>query len=393
MRFRIMRPAVAAMGFVAAAGILAGGLALRPAFAGGSFQVGPNSVVHCTSNSPCQTYSNQGHSIGVEGVNTNSAFSGAGVYGSGTNGGYGVNGYSLNNVGVNGQSTNNAGVSGTNGNGFWGIYGYGSGGAEAVHGQSTDSYGGDFTSVSATGLTGFSESAEGAFILNASSSPALSVLGSTGDGLDAASGNSGGYVLNVSNQAFQAGDGIVSYGYYIGETDRSNSYPWLATDQNNSDLAYLTVGGEMLTHGGYGTFSKTRNGDVTTAFASESTSPTIEDNGTAHMVSGTAVVRLGSAFADTMDTGRAYQVMLTPDGDTRGLYIASKTPTAFVVREVQGGRATLDFDYHIYATKVGSANVHMVEMTPAQVKAFEPKAPMYKVTMPKYVNRDRVVKH
>jgi hypothetical protein len=67
--------------------------------------------------------------------------------------------------------------------------------------------------------------------------------------------------------------------------------------------------------------------------------------------------------------------MLTPDGDTKGLFVASKSPSGFVVREVQGGHATISFDYHIYATSLGQAGQRMTELTPAQSAAVMPHAP------------------
>jgi hypothetical protein len=172
----------------------------------------------------------------------------------------------------------------------------------------------------------------------------------------------------------------VTYGYYIGDVDRSNTYPWLAQDGSGNDLDFTDASGNMYVHGSYLNFAKTRNGNVAMAYTPKSTSPTVEDNGTAHLVNGTAVVQLGSAFADTIDMSRAYQVMITPDGDTRGLFVASKSPTSFVVREVQGGRGTLDFDYHIYASQAGEAGVRMTEMTVAQAKAIEPHAPAAKLS-------------
>ena len=42
-------------------------------------------------------------------------------------------------------------------------------------------------------------------------------------------------------------------------------------------------------------------------------------------------------------------MFLTPLGDTRGLYVSAKSPRSFTVRETQGGRATLAFDYRIVA--------------------------------------------
>jgi hypothetical protein len=67
--------------------------------------------------------------------------------------------------------------------------------------------------------------------------------------------------------------------------------------------------------------------------------------------------------------------MLTPDGDTRGLYVARKSATSFVVREVQGGQGTLAFDYHIYAAGLGQAGERMTEMSPSQAAMRMPHAP------------------
>jgi hypothetical protein len=84
------------------------------------------------------------------------------------------------------------------------------------------------------------------------------------------------------------------------------------------------------------------------AYASESATATIEDVGTGRLVDGVANVRIDPALAALMDHGR-YYVFLTPLGDTRGLYVSHKAAAGFQVREVEGGRASLDFDYRIVA--------------------------------------------
>jgi hypothetical protein len=95
------------------------------------------------------------------------------------------------------------------------------------------------------------------------------------------------------------------------------------------------------------------------------TAPIINDSGT--YLNGPIILASNHATAGYGVEGLAYgsgaglygQVMITPDGDTRGLYVASKTATAFVVREVQGGRGSFAFDYHIYATTLGHARERM----------------------------------
>jgi hypothetical protein len=50
-----------------------------------------------------------------------------------------------------------------------------------------------------------------------------------------------------------------------------------------------------------------------------------------------------------MDRSADYYVSLTPLGDTRGLYVNAKSPAGFAVRETQGGRSGIAFDYRIVA--------------------------------------------
>jgi hypothetical protein len=42
------------------------------------------------------------------------------------------------------------------------------------------------------------------------------------------------------------------------------------------------------------------------------------------------------------------------------------------VREVQGGRGTFDFDYHIYATQLGAAGAHMMMAPPPNIPVVQP---------------------
>ena len=69
------------------------------------------------------------------------------------------------------------------------------------------------------------------------------------------------------------------------------------------------------------------------------------------------------------------------DGDTRGLYVASKSATAFVVREVQGGRGNFGFDYHIYASEIGHAGERMTMVSGSSLAA--PHAPRLNVPVAK----------
>jgi hypothetical protein len=100
---------------------------------------------------------------------------------------------------------------------------------------------------------------------------------------------------------------------------------------------------------------RSSEGQQVLTYASESASATIEDVGTARMFAGMANVAIDPSFASVMDRSSPYYVFLTPLGDTRGLYVSVKTPSGFQVRETQGGRSRLEFDYRIVARPLDAA--------------------------------------
>lgn len=398
MRFLSIKPALGAAAIVAAAGALAAGAALMPASAG-STGPNPDAIVKCTSSSPCQTYKNTGLGAALEGINTkntvvaNGLLGSAGTFGNGVAGFAGTSGNGL--AGTGG----NTGVSGTGGN--WGVFGFANAsGAIGVEGQSDNGTGVEGFSVASNGVEAFSEEGAGLFALDADSNPAIVALGSTGDAIDATAGAGGNdqVALRGTNLGDNGSDGNGAdiEGSYIGVISRNvagQGYPLVAADSNGTDLMFVDSAGDLFYHGGLFNFARTSGGGVSTTYGARSASPTIEDNGTAQMVNGMATVQLDPAFAHSIDGHQAYQVMLTPDGDTKGLFIASKSPTSFVVREVQGGRSTLSFDYHIYGQALGQAGRRMVEMTQAEAARMMPHAPHVTVKLParvipKYVHHN-----
>jgi hypothetical protein len=74
----------------------------------------------------------------------------------------------------------------------------------------------------------------------------------------------------------------------------------------------------------------------------------MEDVGEAHLVNGRAFVPIDAALADVIDLRGGYHVFVTPEGESNGLYVV-KGAGGFFVREQQGGRATLAFEYRIVA--------------------------------------------
>jgi hypothetical protein len=79
--------------------------------------------------------------------------------------------------------------------------------------------------------------------------------------------------------------------------------------------------------------------------------------------------------------------MLTPDGDTRACSSQAKALRVFVVREVQGGRGNLAFDYHIYATALGYANARMALMSHTAAASMMPRAATTRPTFQRHIVR------
>jgi hypothetical protein len=98
-------------------------------------------------------------------------------------------------------------------------------------------------------------------------------------------------------------------------------------------------------------------------YAVESPENWFEDFGSGELSNGVATVKLEPVFAQTVNLGADYHVFLTPNGDSRGLYISRKTPTSFEVRESGGGSSTLAFDYRILARRKGYETIRLADKT------------------------------
>jgi hypothetical protein len=88
-----------------------------------------------------------------------------------------------------------------------------------------------------------------------------------------------------------------------------------------------------------------------------------EDAGSAHLSNGEAVVDVEQTFGQTINTDINYHVFLTPNGDCKGLYVAQKSATSFVVRELGGGTSNIAFDYRIMAKRKGYEQIRLADRT------------------------------
>jgi len=351
-----------------------------PAVLSASTQIAPIDPT-CTSSSPCIEYDNNSTGQGMKGVSrqgngltgwtdwnsTSSSNSKYGVVGNdqSTSGafdggmlgksvrGAGVSGVSTNGVGVQGDSSGNNGIFGdSTAPGASGVYGQNDGGGYGVAGRVTKlGFPAVFADAGSTGSVGLSaQSLSGIGANVVGNSPALSVVGGSGDILDVCKSGTvnpcdGAHaVLSLNSTGyFTAGDGAFCAPGCIdiqasgGNIDIFGQYL-----KNNSCVA------------GCSAATVTSLGRAVTSYSAQEASPTIEDFGESQLVDGRAYVPLSSDFANVIDGRMNYLVFITPEGDNRGLFVTNRTRAGFAVHESQGGRSSLMFSYRIVATLLGS---------------------------------------
>jgi hypothetical protein len=299
-----------------------------------------------------------GQDLGTTGAQPNAgvggtSVEGTGVYGTSTSG-VGISGSSNSSVGVSGTSMSSYGVTGTStsgtgvsGGGVTGLAGAGSSESIVAYGQG----GGLFRGVN----TGFAD------VFDVADSGAVSAAGEILGGT-ASTYNIGvaglGPVYGVFGSATNtpaggAGVGAQSTGgnIFVGFNSSSQVF---AVDQNGN----VIISGQIYTSGSCSAgCAKTgdQSGRHIVSFTPVESEQTTEDFGSGQLRDGMARVQIASDFANTIDKHANYMVFLSPEGDTRGLFVSDKTPTGFAVHENQGGRATVAFSYRIVAKPYGVA--------------------------------------
>ncbi len=298
---------------------------------------------------------------GVEGDSSNGAF--GGVYGSATTGS-GVFGFSQYGIGVAASSfgTNAALYASTNAQGLADAIdavGYGGFGISASSAAFPGVYG---TSLSNDGVQGFTAS------LGSNGVSGISTQASDASCTPQCSGGDG--VLGLTDASTDGSGnlegGVEGSGYYsvLGVPATSGSYSFAGTDntgalQTTIDAeGNINTNGEVVSFAGISSVARTSHGLYSKSFGTQAMSHVLEDEHTATIANGSGVVRIDPAFTESVGSAD-YQVFLTPDGDCNGLYVAAKSATSFVVRELRGGHASLAFDYRIVGHPYGQSAERM----------------------------------
>jgi hypothetical protein len=305
---------------------------------------------------------------------TTCAKSGACVFGQNTSNGQGVLGTSAQGYGVSGKTTRpnstaknfGAGVLGqdlsSNGKFNVGLYGYSKRG-DGILGTSTN----------LVGIYGASNKSTGVFGTVSGGASPTGVYG-----VDGSNSTNGAGVAGQSS----VGTGIIgstlsssqSSTAIVAAAPNGNAFIFAGVGPSNNEVVSMdnqgniNISGQIFTNGScYSGCARHRA--AVRSYGMSAATPTLEDTGEAQLTGGTAVVRLDAAFYNATDPRLGYYVLITPEGDTRGLYVTHRTPNGFEVRENGGGRSSVPFAYRIVAHPFG-ANAPRLPMVETRSRAI-----------------------
>jgi hypothetical protein len=303
--------------------------------------------------------------LGTSNAIAGTATSGDGVdgYSDGANGVYGV---SSNGNGVYGDSYSSYGVAGYSGIGD-GVYG---------DAEGTGAGGSSFTGVSgytAAPTPGNAGTFGWAYALSAIYTFVTEFNFSSGVWGDAANPNDGttNYDAGVLGTADGAVAGLFANNSANNQTVEADNYDTsggtglFKVFKASTPRGVCGIGdGDLSCTGQVKALVSTGKGARTVeTYATQSAENWMEDYGTGDMRLGVAVVKIDPAFAETVSETPDYHVFLTPNADSKGLYVINKTPTSFEVRESGGGTSSLTFDYKIVARRRGYEKQRLVDVT------------------------------
>jgi hypothetical protein len=128
------------------------------------------------------------------------------------------------------------------------------------------------------------------------------------------------------------------------------------TGQAGSNVPWVNSGGLRVvgeivkTFGEYSEALTHPDGSQRLLYAPLSPESWYEDYGRAQLVGGRVEVELDTDFVAVLgiEDGE-YHVFLTPEGDTQGLYVESRSARSFIVREQQAGTSNTTFSYRVAA--------------------------------------------
>jgi hypothetical protein len=287
-----------------------------------------------------------GSSVGLFHLSQNGQGPALDVVSGGVSGGAGMYAYSTASDGVYGQAANNSstvaglhGVAPASGNGIigectggitsYGVWGKTDIGKAVVGNASGAGLGGFFTSGSGHGVQGTTGGTGVVAGVYGASNTAYGIIGST-----TAAGYSG----------LTAITGTAGVAALAATSTNANSYA--AYFQGTT----VVQGNFFVVGGGKSAAVPHADGSHRAVYCVESPESWFEDFGTGQLAGGKADVRLDPEFTAIVHADD-YLVFLTPEGDSKGLYVTGKSAGGFTVREQQGGASSLAFSWRMVAKR------------------------------------------
>jgi hypothetical protein len=375
-----------------------------PAALSSSHQIAPIDPT-CTSSLPCIEYDNNSSGPGARGVSLHGSglngqtkfnstsnangksgvlgqdLSSSGTFDAGVTGtsknGFGIVGVSTNNDAVRALSSNGPGI-GANSNNSYGVFASTentSGGVAGVQGNDESTghldAGVKGTSINGIGVQGVSLGGGTGIYASSASGVGLNVVGGTVSNptLSVIAGPTGFNVIAACSSGVSVCTSpvftVTVNGGVFGAGFEANGDIF----SDNGSFAIQNTTGEYYKDGTCvaGCSASAKSVRRVRTYAPQASRPTIEDYGEAHLVGGQAYVRLDPAFANVIDQRTNYLVVVTPEGDSNGLYVAQRTLAGFMVRENRGGKSTLAFAYRI-ATKPYASTAARLPMVDVAVR-------------------------
>jgi hypothetical protein len=319
-----------------------------------------------------------GAGIGIEGSSAN----GTGTYGVG--GQNGVEGQTNASAGEyagvlgidhsdSGSGGNGYGVEGTSVGGDSAVGGQASGSGDGLYGYSNSGYGLDAYSDSGNAIDADTPGIGGTAVLGVATGEGAEFFGYSGTSTHPAlkvepestgtdvigTYNSGGETFivqagtaNASGSTYSNGTDVQLSGdlYVAGQvyTACRGHFPGIAGDCGDDPLSTV----------------RSSTGVNLRTYSAKQSTRTVEDVGEAQIVNGQGHVALDPTFASSISRTSPYLVFITPEGDSRGLYVTARTLSGFTVVESSGGRSTVGFSYRIVAHPYGDTGTRMAAIVP-----------------------------
>ncbi|WP_263356092.1 hypothetical protein [Acidicapsa ligni] len=288
---------------------------------------------------------------------------------------------------IQGNTSSGSGVQGyATGSGGWGVNGYSTGnGGIGVYGNATGNASGANYPIGVLGHAFQGTAIKG--VLDEPAGGQSAILGHTNGTSaiytnfqsDSLAAGVWGDVASIAGLTPMAIAGTTDDGYAGVFENNSTIWPTLFIYNGGSagkgSFSAMMVGspGGTCGIGGSGDFSctgqikslvSTQNGERTVeTYSVQSAENWMEDFGSGSLHSGSTTVTIDPAFAETVSSTADYRIFITPNGDSKGLFVTNKTATSFEVRESSGGTASIAFDYRIVAKRRGFEAQRLTDVT------------------------------